>query len=228
MVAIPWLESNNVDFPPVESALDYPQGLLAAGGDLSSPRLIAAYQQGIFPWYEEDQPILWWCPNPRAVLFPANLKISHSLAKTLRQQRFEISFNRAFEQVIRSCAAPRAKAQGTWITEDMIDAYCRLHQEGFAHSVESWRDGELVGGLYGLALGRIFFGESMFAQQSDSSKVAFVHLVHHLETQGCPMIDCQVGNPHLSSLGAENIELVQFKAILKAHIHHNPALSWPR
>lgn len=228
MVAIAWLSPHNVEFPPVENALDYPKGLLAAGGDLSSPRLIAAYRQGIFPWYEEDQPILWWCPNPRTVLFPNDLKISRSLAKTLRQQHFKVTFNHAFEQVIRQCAAPRAKAQGTWLTEDMIRAYCRLHQQGLAHSVETWFEDQLAGGLYGLTMGKIFFGESMFAHRSDASKVAFVHLVQHLKSQQCPLIDCQVGNPHLLSLGARDIPLADFQEILNTHVLSSEPLRWPK
>lgn len=228
MIHIPWLIADTLTFPPVESALKHPNGLLAAGGDLSSQRLIAAYQQGIFPWYETGQPILWWCPDPRTVLFPEELKISRSLSKTLRQKRFTITFDRAFEQVIRCCAAPRKNAQGTWITEAIITAFCRLHHEGFAHSVEAWQDKQLVGGLYGVSIGKIFFGESMFARQTDASKIAFIHLVHHLQTSHCPMIDCQIANPHLTSLGAREISLTQFRETLHANtLQTIPPLLWP-
>ncbi len=228
MIHIPWLIADTLTFPPVESALKHPNGLLAAGGDLSSQRLIAAYQQGIFPWYETGQPILWWCPDPRTVLFPEELKISRSLSKTLRQKRFTITFDRAFEQVIRCCAAPRKNAQGTWITEAIITAFCRLHHEGFAHSVEAWQDKQLVGGLYGVSIGKIFFGESMFARQTDASKIAFIHLVHHLQTSHCPMIDCQIANPHLTSLGAREISLTQFRETLQANtLQTIPPLLWP-
>lgn len=228
MIHIPWLTADTLTFPPVDSALKHPNGLLAAGGDLSSQRLIAAYQQGIFPWYETGQPILWWCPDPRTVLFPEELKISRSLSKTLRQKRFTITFDRAFEQVIRCCAAPRKNAQGTWITEAIITAFCRLHHEGFAHSVEAWQDKQLVGGLYGISMGKIFFGESMFARQTDASKIAFIHLVRHLQTSHCPMIDCQVANPHLTSLGAREISLTQFRETLQANtLQTIPPLLWP-
>ena len=228
MIHIPWLIADTLTFPPVESALKHPNGLLAAGGDLSSQRLIAAYQQGIFPWYETGQPILWWCPDPRTVLFPEELKISRSLSKTLRQKRFTITFDRAFEQVIRCCAAPRKNAQGTWITEAIITAFCRLHHEGFAHSVEAWQDKQLVGGLYGVSIGKIFFGESMFARQTDASKIACIHLVNHLQTSHCPMIDCQIANPHLTSLGAREISLTQFRETLHANtLQTIPPLLWP-
>jgi leucyl/phenylalanyl-tRNA--protein transferase len=228
MIYIPWLAADTLTFPPVESALKHPNGLLAAGGDLSSQRLIAAYQQGIFPWYETGQPILWWCPDPRTVLFPAELKISRSLSKTLRQKRFTITFDRVFEQVIRCCAAPRKNAQGTWITEEIIIALCQLHHEGFAHSVEAWQDKQLVGGLYGISIGKIFFGESMFARQTDASKIAFIHLARHLQASHCPMIDCQVANPHLTSLGAREISLTQFRETLQANtLQTTSPLLWP-
>ena len=226
MIEIPWLSEDSYDFPPSESALLEPNGLLAGGGDLSAERLVAAYKRGIFPWYEEDQPILWWSPNPRAVLFPNELKISKSLAKTLRQKRFEIRFDYNFETVIRSCSAPREEGGGTWITEEMIHAYCQLHAKGIAHSVETWQDGELTGGLYGLSIGQMFFGESMFSCRPNASKIAFVHLVKHLQACHFPMIDCQVGNPHLESLGAREIPLERFKEILSAHINADPGHAW--
>ncbi|MBL4607668.1 MAG: leucyl/phenylalanyl-tRNA--protein transferase [Pseudomonadales bacterium] len=226
MIKIPWLSDDNYDFPPAESALLEPNGLLAGGGDLSTKRLIAAYKQGIFPWYEEDQPILWWSPNPRAVLFPEELKISKSLAKTLRQKRFEVRFDENFEQVIRNCSAPREEEGGTWITEDMILAYCELHNKGIAHCVETWQDGKLTGGLYGVSIGQVFFGESMFSFKANASKIAFVYLVKHLQANHFPMIDCQVGNPHLASLGAREIPLERFKKTIKAHINADPGNAW--
>jgi leucyl/phenylalanyl-tRNA--protein transferase len=228
MIEIPWLAADNYDFPPSESALLEPNGLLAGGGDLSAGRLIAAYKRGIFPWYEEGQPILWWSPNPRAVLFPNELKVSKSLAKTLRQKRFEVRFNHNFEGVIRNCSAPREKGGGTWITEEMIQAYCDLHVKGIAHSVETWQDGELTGGLYGLSIGQVFFGESMFSFRPNASKISFVFLTRHLQACNCPMIDCQIGNPHLESLGAREIPLRNFKEVLGTHINADPGLTWSR
>ena len=218
---IPWLSPYNTEFPPVSSAIKEPNGLLAIGGDLSEDRLIEAYRQGIFPWYESGQPILWWSPDPRAVLFPKDLKISKSLKKTLNRQTFNVTFDKAFEDVIHACAGPRHGAEGTWITSEMIDAYIGLHKAGIAHSVECWADcanGEgnctLAGGLYGINLGRLFFGESMFSHQDNASKVAFVHLVKQLEKWNFPLIDCQVPNSHLSSLGATEIPLAQFSQYL--------------
>lgn len=212
MIRIPVLNHPGQDFPPIEQALKEPNGLLAAGGDLSIPRLLRAYTLGIFPWFDEDQPILWWSPDPRAVLFPQDLHISRSLHKTLRSQRFTVTFDQQFESVIRACSAPRTGSQGTWITEDIVAAYCALHRRGFAHSVECWNDeGKLVGGLYGMALGQLFFGESMFSRATDTSKVAFVHLVKQLEDWRYPLIDCQVMNPHLASLGATLIPRSEFK-----------------
>ena len=214
MIDIPWLDPERFSFPPVEQALSEPCGLLAAGGDLSLQRLIHAYKRGIFPWYEEDQPILWWCPNPRSVIFPDQLIISRSLRKILRKKHFNVTFDQDFEGVIRACAAPRQDSDDTWITEEMIQAYCQLHEAGFAHSVEAWHEGKLVGGLYGLALGKVFFGESMFCRQSNASKVAFVHLVNQLKEQNFTLIDCQISNPHLKSLGAVEIPLSEFKTLL--------------
>ena len=189
-----WLNPANpaAPFPPVELALREPDGLLAVGGGLEPERLLNAYRHGIFPWYSEGQPILWWSPDPRTLLFPWQLKVSRSLAKTLRQQRFQISLDTDFAGVIRGCAEPRRDEPGTWITAEIRQAYERLHQLGLAHSVETWRDGRLVGGLYGVALGRAFFGESMFSRVSDASKVAFVHLVRQLAAWDFALIDCQV------------------------------------
>ena len=215
---IPWLSPYNTDFPPVSSAIKEPNGLLAIGGDLSEKRLIEAYSLGIFPWYEAGQPILWWSPDPRAVLFPKDLKISRSLKKTLNKNIFRVTFDQAFETVIQSCAAPRQSASGTWITPEMIEAYVNLHKTGIAHSVECWADDNLVGGLYGISLGKVFFGESMFSLQNDASKVAFVHLVKQLEIWNFALIDCQVPTPHLSSLGAGEIPLSQFIQYLEHYV----------
>jgi leucyl/phenylalanyl-tRNA--protein transferase len=208
---LPWLEPGAAPtFPPPESALLDPPGLLAAGGDLSIQRLVAAYRQGIFPWYEDGQPILWWCPEPRAVLFPERLRISRSLRKRIRSRCYEVSFDRAFEEVIAGCAAPRGDSRGTWITEEMASAYQALHRAGFAHSVEVWSGGQLVGGLYGVAIGRVYFGESMFSRATDASKVGFATLVRHLRAWGYTLIDCQIPNPHLASLGAETVPRSHF------------------
>ena len=178
-------------------------GLLAYGGDLSPERLVSAYAHGVFPWYESG-PILWFSPDPRMVLLPAELRVNRSLRKNLARRRFEVRMDSAFEDVIRSCAeVPRPDQSGTWVTPDMIEAYCRLHELGLAHSVESWREGQLVGGVYGVSLGAAFFGESMFARQSDASKVAFVHLVHQIERWGFHFLDCQVYTEHTARLGAK-------------------------
>lgn len=203
-------------FPDPEAALKHPNGLLAFDGCLSPQRLLNAYRRGIFPWFNPDEPILWWSPNPRLVLFPEQLKQSRSLRKTLRQQRYTVSFDAAFEQVIDACAAPRDDQAGTWITGDMRQAYLELHRLGIAHSIESWREGDLVGGLYGLAIGRVFFGESMFHRASDASKVAFAHLVEKLIAWNYRLIDCQVSSEHLLSLGAENITRKEFLNLLKS------------
>jgi leucyl/phenylalanyl-tRNA--protein transferase len=212
-----WIEPNSgdVEFPDVSLALTEPDGLLAIGGDLTSRRLLSAYRSGIFPWYSEDQPLLWWSPNPRYVLFPEQIKISRSLRKTLRQQKFTISINRAFDEVIQACAeTPRAGQDGTWITSEMYNAYTQLHRDGYAHSVEAWKDNKLVGGLYGIEIGKVFFGESMFSKQTDASKAAFVHFVKHLHNLGLELIDCQVHTAHLESLGALPIPRNQFIQLL--------------
>ena len=196
-------------FPPTEEAED--DGLLAVGGDLSKERLLAAYRQGIFPWYEVGQPILWWSPNPRLVLFPEELKISRSLRKALRKHEFEIRFDSSFENVIKACADVRTEqGKGTWIIPEMQQAYTELHQEGYAHSVESWLNGELVGGLYGISLGQCFFGESMFSTVSDSSKAALVALSEFSMQVGIKIIDCQMTTHHLLSLGAREIDRQSF------------------
>jgi leucyl/phenylalanyl-tRNA--protein transferase len=197
-------------FPPVESAT--PEGLLAVGGDLSSERLLAAYRHGIFPWYNPGQPILWWSPDPRAVLYPEKLKISRSLRQTLKRGQLRVTFDSCFREVMLACAAPREQypGGGTWITDDMVEAYARLHEIGYAHSIETWHENRLVGGLYGVALGGVFFGESMFAHEADASKVALVALVGKLREWGFVLIDCQIASAHLTSLGAEAIPRNEF------------------
>jgi leucyl/phenylalanyl-tRNA--protein transferase len=223
---IPWLSAAD-PFPPLASALTEPDGLLAAGGDLSAERLLAAYRRGIFPWYADGQPILWWSPDPRMVLFIDEFVVSRSLGRRVRERRFEIRVDTAFADVMRGCAAPRDGQGGTWITPAMIEAYGELHARGYAHSVEAWRDGELAGGLYGLALGRVFFGESMFARETDASKVALVSLVGLLRGQGVSMIDCQQETAHLSSLGARPIPRAAFAGWLGELIHSMmPPAGW--
>lgn len=197
-------------FPPPHRALTEPAGLLAAGGDLSPGRLIAAYQQGIFPWYSKGQPILWWSPDPRMILFPERLHISRSLRKQLRKKTYRITLDQDFSGVLQACASPRLSDQDTWIVPEMKQAYNRLHHMGYAHSVEAWEDSELVGGLYGLSIGRVFFGESMFSQRVDASKVALVYLCCQLQRWGFPLIDCQVQSEHLQRLGAQTIPRNKF------------------
>ena len=204
------LKSRDLRFPPVDLAS--PEGLLAVGGDLRVERLLEAYRHGIFPWYSDGQPILWWSPDPRAVLYPAQLRVSRSLSKAIRHATYRVTLDKAFEDVMYCCATtPRRQGEhGTWITSEMQDAYARLHQQGFAHSCEAWLNDRLVGGLYGVALGGIFFGESMFSIERDASKVAFVHLVRQLEHWNFSLVDCQIGSQHLESLGATSISRVQF------------------
>jgi leucyl/phenylalanyl-tRNA--protein transferase len=214
-----WLDPNHyTPFPHPEQALSEPDGLLAVGGDLSAQRIINAYINGIFPWYSPGEPILWWSPNPRAVLFPKQLHVSKSLKKIIRQGVFTTTINQAFSQVISNCAqTPRNGQNGTWITDEMQQAYINLHNQGIAHSAECWQDGKLVGGLYGLSLGKVFFGESMFAHKSNASKVAFVHLVDELVKKHYAIIDCQVTTEHLLSLGAQEIPRIEFLQLLKQH-----------
>lgn len=214
-----WIDSRDPDasFPPLTDALSEPDGLLAFGGDLSATRLLNAYRHGIFPWYSDGQPIMWWSPDPRTVLLPSDLKISRSLRKTLNKKPFVITVDTAFEHVIAACAEPRADGEGTWITTEMQAAYCRMHEQGHAHSVEAWQDGELVGGLYGIAIGQVFFGESMFSRVSNASKVAFVHFVKWLQTLNYQLIDCQVESGHLFSLGATNIPRDEFASLLNRY-----------
>jgi leucyl/phenylalanyl-tRNA--protein transferase len=216
---IPWLTSD-LSFPPPELALIEPNGLLALGGDLSCKRLIQAYSKGIFPWFNEDEPILWWSPDPRMVLFPAELKIARSLRKALQKHDYHVSADRSFDQVIAACAAPRRNQGGTWINPGMIEAYRELHRMGHAHSVETWIDGKLSGGLYGVALGRAFFGESMFSRTTDASKIAFVHLVKQLARWRFGIIDCQMKTAHLASFGAREIPRTQFTRTVEELIHY--------
>ncbi len=202
---------DDCDFPSLNQALSEPNGLIAIGGDLSLPRLLNAYQHGIFPWFSEGEPILWWSPNPRMVLFPDALKISNSLKKTLKNKPFDVRFNTAFRQVISACShTPRAGQPGTWITQDIIDAYCTLHNAGYAISAECWQDNTLVGGCYGVKIGKMFYGESMFHLVTDASKVAFVHLVQKLKSEGVGLIDCQMKTAHLARFGAKEISRDDF------------------
>jgi leucyl/phenylalanyl-tRNA--protein transferase len=206
----------DTDFPPLNQALTEPNGLLAIGGDLSVHRLISAYQQGIFPWFSEGEPVLWWSPDPRMVLMPNQLKISKSLSKRIKKKDYEVRFNTNFRKVMEYCASTqRAGQDSTWITESIIDAYCALHDTGLAMSAETWIDSQLVGGLYGVKLGRMFYGESMFHHVTDASKIAFVHMVHRLESIGVELIDCQMKTSHLSSLGAKEISRDDFIRQLK-------------
>lgn len=212
---IPWLEGTDA-FPPLELALSEPNGLLCAGGDLTAQRLLEAYRHGIFPWYAKGEPILWWSPDPRMVLVPSEFKLSRSLLRTLRSGRYEIRLDSDFAAIIHACARARRKSQsGTWITPEMQAAYTALHELGYAHSVETWVDGVLVGGLYGLAIGTMFYGESMFSHVSDASKIALAHLAHHLDAQGFGLIDCQMNTTHLASLGAREIPRTAFVARLQ-------------
>ncbi|MDH5423800.1 MAG: leucyl/phenylalanyl-tRNA--protein transferase [Gammaproteobacteria bacterium] len=216
---IPWIDPEKLEFPPVSEAWDEPNGILAAGGDLSEARLIEAYCHGVFPWYNEDEPILWWSPNPRCVLKPADLKVSKSLRKTINKKKYAITFDHCFSEVISACATGREAADshssGTWISAEMKQAYIGLHQSGYAHSVECWLGKQLVGGLYGLAIGKVFFGESMFSRENDASKVAFATLCEKLTIKGFELIDGQVYSPHLETLGFTLIERSEFVASLK-------------
>lgn len=221
MTSLPWIDPDHLWFPPPEQALEDPDGLLAVGGDLSPQRLILAYRNGIFPWFSEEQPILWWSPNPRCVLFPDEIHVSHSLRRTLNRQLFKVTADRDFPKVIGLCATTRK--EGTWITGDMEASYTRLHQMGIAHSIEAWNaDGDLVGGMYGLALGRCFFGESMFSLETNASKVVMVHLANQLRHWGFVLIDCQVESDHLLRMGARTIPRRHFLSILEANAGQNP------
>lgn len=218
---IPWLGAEDA-FPPVERALAEPNGLLAAGADLSMPRLVQAYREGIFPWFNPGQPPLWWSPDPRMVLFPDQLKVSRSLARTLRRGTFEVRADTAFTEVVGGCRAPRADQPGTWISDQMAQAYSALHRAGIAHSIESWIDGRLAGGLYGVALGRAFFGESMFTRVTDASKVALVALARQLSRWQFGVIDCQMNTAHLASMGAREIPRAEFTRRLRELVNCEP------
>ena len=233
---IPWLESST-PFPDVSTAMteeDGAPGLLAAGGDLSPRRLLEAYRRGIFPWYSEGQPILWWSTDPRMVLFPDQFEVSHSLRKTLKKvhksmhadRRWEVRFDTAFEEVMLACAAPRKEGGGTWISDDIVRGYSALHRRGYAHSSELWLDNQLVGGAYGVAIGHMFYGESMFARLADASKVALAYLVHFLKANGVSMIDCQQETSHLASLGARPIPRTEFLIRLREAIAQPQIEKW--
>lgn len=227
MTSLPWLDPAELYFPSTDTALQEPNGLLAVGGDLNPKRLCHAYQKGIFPWYEEGEPILWWSPSPRAVLQPNKIHISKSLAKYIRKHDIQVTCDTRFEDVIHNCAHTERDGQpGTWITDDMIAAYIELHEQGIAHSIETWLDGELVGGLYGLGIGRIFFGESMYSHSTNASKIAFVGLAQNLQRWGYPLIDCQIDNKHLTSLGAENIDRKQFNGFLDKYTLEAGPQNW--
>jgi leucyl/phenylalanyl-tRNA--protein transferase len=224
---LPWLDPDSLQFPDPALALTEPNGLLAVGGDLTVQRLLAAYQRGIFPWFEQGQPPLWWSPDPRMVLFPDEFHLSRSLRKTLRSGGFTVSSDRDFDGVTAACAAPRAGSNGTWLIPAMRSAYQKLNQLGYAHSVETWQDGELVGGLYGVALGRVFFGESMFSRVSDASKTACAALVAQLRRHDYTLIDCQISNPHLESLGARAIPRREFMSHLSEPKTIPQPPTWP-
>ena len=224
---IHWIETL-FEFTPVETALTETTVLLAPGGSLSPEWLIAAYKRGIFPWFSPGDPILWWSPDPRMIAIPGQQSFSRSLRKTLRANRFEVRCDTAFAEVIRACAAPRSYANGTWIVPAMQEAYLRLHELGWAHSVESWHDGELVGGLYGVAIGGAFLGVSMFHRATDASKVAFAHLIHVLEQENYGILDCQMHTPHLASLGAREISRTEYSSRLADLVHETrPTRRWP-
>ena len=215
-------------FPPLDQALRDPPGLLAAGGDLSPTRLLAAYQRGVFPWYSAQQPILWWSPDPRMVLFPNEFNLSRSLSKTIRNGPFITQVDTAFEATIRECAAPRRSGPETWLNEEMIGAYEQLYALGYGHSIETYHGDRLVGGLYGIRLGSIFFGESMFSRESDASKVAMARLVEECRARDIQVIDCQVASSHLASLGAREVSRNDFVALLKRHARLEPNDRWAK
>lgn len=213
-----WLDEKILSFPP--PALSEPDGLLAAGGDLSVERLLLAYRSGLFPWYAPGDPILWWSPDPRCVLHPEGIKVSKSMRPYFNQRKFDLTFDHCFPKIMEACAGqPRAGQRGTWITQEMIAAYTALHQAGYAHSVEVWQQDELVGGLYGVAIGRVFFGESMFARVSNASKFGFISLARYLEARGYSLIDCQQETPHLKSLGATTMPRPKFLQLLLENEH---------
>jgi len=214
MAKIIWLEDNNFKFPDVNDALIEPDGLLTASEHLTAELVIEAYQQGIFPWYSDDQPVLWWSPNPRCVLFPEKFHISRSFKRTLNNNPFQVKIDTAFRETMLACAKPRTADTGTWITDNMLNVYCQLHESGIAHSVECWQNGKLVGGMYGLILGDIFFGESMFSTVKDASKVAMFHLCTVIKPY---LVDAQVHSNHLQTLGAEEINRQEFIELVRTH-----------
>lgn len=214
-------------FPPVERALAEPNGLLCAGGDLSVERLLEAYRRGIFPWFSRGEPILWWSPDPRMVLYCEELKVPRSLGKSVRNKGFQVRVDTSFREVLKGCAAPRSGTPGTWLGKDMQASYQALHEGGYAHSFETWSENRLVGGLYGVAIGRMFYGESMFSRMTDASKVALVHLVGFLREKGFPMVDCQMNTPLLASLGAREIPRQAFLRSLPALVNYSePPGAW--
>jgi len=219
-IRLHWLDPRNPrqPFPPAHLAMREPNGLLAIGGDLSVTRLVRAYSQGIFPWYNPDEPILWWCPDPRAVLEPSRFHVSRSLARRLRRQDFAVTLNAAFRPVLDACAAPRARGRGTWLGPEMKRAYQELHERGFAQSLEVWQRGELVGGVYGVSLGRVFFGESMFSRMTDASKIAMHYLCRQLDAWNFDLVDCQIASPHLATLGAVEMPRERFLARIQQAI----------
>jgi leucyl/phenylalanyl-tRNA---protein transferase len=221
---IPWLAAD-APFPPVEKALCEPNGLLVAGMELTPARILDAYRQGIFPWFNPGEPVLWWSPDPRMVLVPAEFKMSRSLRQRMRKGGYEIRVDTRFRQVMEACGAAREGQVGTWIGQSMINAYTRLHEMGYAHSIETWIDGELAGGLYGLAIGRMFYGESMFARRNDASKLALAHLCKQLEQWNFGLIDCQMQTAHLASLGAKPISRAAFIHEVKRLIELPPVPS---
>jgi leucyl/phenylalanyl-tRNA---protein transferase len=227
-LVLPWLHAENLDFPDPARALTEPNGLLAVGGDLRPERLLHAYQLGIFPWYSAEQPPLWWTPDPRMVLFPDSIHVSHSLAKVLKKTPLHVTSDQAFGAVLQGCAGPRHGSNGTWLLPEMQAAYLRLHQLGHAHSVEVWQHEALVGGIYGIALPGIFFGESMFSKVPNASKIALVKLCAALKDNGFRLIDCQVANPHLRSLGAQEMPRAEFMRYLpNSAIEISSPTPWP-
>jgi leucyl/phenylalanyl-tRNA---protein transferase len=221
-----WLERDD-PFPPVETALGNPNGLLCAGADLTAVRLLAAYRQGIFPWYSGDEPILWWSPDPRMVLFCDELKIPRSLAKSVRNKGYRVTVDRCFKEVLLNCSKTRKDGAGTWLGKDMRKAYLALHEAGHAHSFETWEGSQLVGGLYGISIGRMFYGESMFTQVTDASKIALAHLVAFARIQNVPMLDCQQQTRHLASMGARPIPRPEFKARIATLVERPSLGPWP-
>lgn len=226
MIYLPTIDENDPIFPSTDLALEDPDGLLAIGGCLNKVTLLRAYRLGIFPWFEEGRPILWWCPSERAVLYPGAEHVSRSMKKLLKQRNYTVTSNLKFEEVIRRCAAPRRSSQGTWITPDMQKAYCELYEQGFAHSVECWRENKLVGGLYGVQVGSVFCGESMFSAEKNASKLAFIALSQTLKQSGFTLIDCQLENSHLLSLGVGMVPRRIFLQKLEFGVGQD--IHWPR